>query len=263
MAIMTVTCLNQTVEAMTIPFTVSVAVQEEASPDLPQAFSTACRKIHTELKRIEADFSAFLPNSLVSRLAEGDESILLANTEFQEVYAAALLAKEETAGAFDPYFAGKFNPTGLVKGWAVEKIFASCLMPLAAFPEVTGLCINGGGDLQAWTKSDFRWKTGIENPAQPRLLLAIYDLASQALASSGYTYRGQHVTLTGPSDLSQVTLLAPDLTFADIWATAGLAMGEAAFKEQIARRRLSGLYARKDGQLALFTEGDLQYVQKA
>ncbi|MFV4960795.1 hypothetical protein VST03_05210 [Lactobacillus delbrueckii subsp. allosunkii] len=40
-------------------------------------------------------------------------------------------------------------------------------------------------------------------------------------------------------------------------------MGETAFKEQIAQRRLSGLYAGKDGQLALFTEGDLQYVQKA
>ena len=45
MAIMTVTCLNQTVEAMTIPFTVSVAVQGEASPDLTQAFTDACRKI--------------------------------------------------------------------------------------------------------------------------------------------------------------------------------------------------------------------------
>ncbi|MCD5535514.1 FAD:protein FMN transferase [Lactobacillus delbrueckii] len=151
---MNVTCLNQTVEAMTIPFTVSVAVQGEASPDLTQAFTDACRKIYTELKRIEADFSAFLPDSLVSRFAEGDESILLANAEFQEVYAAALLAKEETAGAFDPYFAGKFDPTGPAKG-------------------------------------------------------------------------------------------------------------ETAFKEQIAQRRLSGLYARKDGQLALFTEGDLQYVQKA
>ncbi|MBT8934183.1 hypothetical protein ACXO18_07965 [Lactobacillus delbrueckii subsp. bulgaricus] len=93
--------------------------------------------------------------------------------------------------------------------------------------------------------------------------MAIYDLPSHALTSSGYTYRGQHVTLTGPADLSQVTVLAPDLIFADIRATAGLAMGETAFKEQIAQRRLSGLYARKDGQLALFTEGDLQYVQKA
>ncbi|MBT8895191.1 hypothetical protein ACXO22_04470 [Lactobacillus delbrueckii subsp. bulgaricus] len=93
--------------------------------------------------------------------------------------------------------------------------------------------------------------------------MAIYDLPSHALTSSGYTYRGQHVTLTGPADLSQVTVLALDLIFADIWATAGLAMGETAFKEQIAQRRLSGLYARKDGQLALFTEGDLQYVQKA
>ncbi|SNR20016.1 Thiamin biosynthesis lipoprotein ApbE [Lactobacillus delbrueckii subsp. bulgaricus] len=108
-------------EAMTISFTVSVAVQGEASPNLTQAFTDACRKIYTELKRIEADFSAFLPDSLVSRFAEGDESILLANAEFQEVYEAALLAKEETAGAFDPYFAGKFDPTGLVKGWAVKK----------------------------------------------------------------------------------------------------------------------------------------------
>jgi hypothetical protein len=44
-AIMTVTCLNQTVAAMTISFTVSVAVQGEASPDLTQAFTDACRKI--------------------------------------------------------------------------------------------------------------------------------------------------------------------------------------------------------------------------
>ena len=44
MAIMTVTCLNQTVEAMTIPFTVSVAVQKEASPDLTQAFLAPIEK---------------------------------------------------------------------------------------------------------------------------------------------------------------------------------------------------------------------------
>ncbi|MBT8898218.1 hypothetical protein BTI49_03970 [Lactobacillus delbrueckii subsp. bulgaricus] len=135
--------------------------------------------------------------------------------------------------------------------------------PYLLFPKSPASASTAAGTCRPGPEATSAGKTGIENPAQPRLLLAIYDLPSHALTSSGYTYRGQHVTLTGPADLSQVTVLAPDLIFADIWATAGLAMGETAFKEQIAQRRLSGLYARKDGQLALFTEGDLQYVQKA
>ncbi|WP_201331524.1 FAD:protein FMN transferase, partial [Lactobacillus nasalidis] len=249
--------------AMTIPFTISLASRQQPAASLKQAFARACRQIQQELKRLESDYSAFLPDSLVSRFAQGEERILLASPEFQQVYAAALLAREETDGAFDPYFAGKFDPTGLVKGWAIQKCFASLLLPLASFPEVAGLCINGGGDLHAWTRDGFRWKVGIEDPKQPDQLLAIYDLASQACASSGFAHRGQHVTLSGPADLSQVTVLAPSLTFADIWATAGLAMGETAFKRQIAAKRLSGLYAAKDGRLVLFKEGELHYVQKA
>ena len=105
--------VSQTVEAMTLPFTISLVTRDKvSSKDLLEKVS---QDILSALEAIEQKFSAFRATSLVSRFQKGDETVML-DPEFQEIFARVTIAKTETRGAFDPYFQGVYNPTGLVKG---------------------------------------------------------------------------------------------------------------------------------------------------
>lgn len=244
--------ISRTVEAMTLPFTISLAVTQ-ASP-LEEELESLSLSILSELERLEEKFSAFRPSSLVCRFQDGDRSVLL-DQEFQEVFALAEMAHQETDGAFDPYYRGIYDPTGLVKGWVIEKIFQNKLHPYLQHPDVEAICLNGGGDMQFATKdtSDFVWKIGIENPENLQEIIAVFTAKNGAIATSGYSKRGQHIQ--AKNDLQQITFMDNSLTMADVWATAGLSIPENALNEAIARQQLSGLYI-KSQQLQFFQKGE-------
>ncbi|HFI0351624.1 TPA: FAD:protein FMN transferase [Streptococcus suis] len=244
--------ISRTVEAMTLPFTISLAVTQASQ--LEEELESLSMAILTELERLEEKFSAFRPSSLVCRFQDGDRSVLL-DQEFQEVFALAEMAHQETEGAFDPYYKGIYDPTGLVKGWVIEKIFQNKLNPYLQHPDVEAVCLNGGGDMQFATKdtSDFVWKIGIENPENLQEILAVFTAKNGAIATSGYSKRGQHIQ--AQNDIQQITFMDTNLTRADVWATAGLSMPENALNEAIARQQLSGLYI-KSQQLQFFQKGE-------
>lgn len=184
--------VSQTVEAMTLPFTISLVTRDKvSSKDLLEKVS---QDILSALGAIEQKFSAFRATSLVSRFQKGDETVML-DPEFQEIFARVTIAKTETRGAFDPYFQGVYNPTGMVKGWAVEKVFQQYLKPLLRLSEIEAVCLNGGGDMQFETKdnSSFIWKIGIENPDHLQEMIARFQMKTGALATSGYSKRGRHI----------------------------------------------------------------------
>lgn len=244
--------ISRTVEAMTLPFTISLAVTQASQ--LEDELESLSLEILAELERLEEKFSAFRPSSLVCRFQDGDRSVLL-DQEFQEVFALAEMAHLETKGAFDPYYKGIYDPTGLVKGWVIEKIFQNKLHPYLQHPDVEAICLNGGGDMQFAAKdtSDFVWKIGIENPENLKEILAVFTAKNGAIATSGYSKRGQHIQ--AKNDLQQITFMDSSLTRADVWATAGLSMPENALKEAIAQQQLSGLYI-KSQQLQFFQKGE-------
>ncbi|HFU4190284.1 TPA: FAD:protein FMN transferase [Streptococcus suis] len=244
--------INRTVEAMTLPFTISLAVTQASQ--LEEELESLSLEILAELERLEEKFSAFRPSSLVCRFQDGDRSVLL-DHEFQEVFALAEMAHRETEGAFDPYYKGIYDPTGLVKGWVIEHIFQTKLLPYLQHPDVEAVCLNGGGDMQFATKetSDFLWKIGIENPENLQEILAVFSAKNGAIATSGYSKRGQHIQ--SQNDIQQITFMDTSLTRADIWATAGLSIPENALNEAIARQQLSGLYI-KSQQLQFFQKGE-------
>ncbi|HFI0671493.1 TPA: FAD:protein FMN transferase [Streptococcus suis] len=244
--------ISRTVEAMTLPFTISLAVTQASQ--LEDELESLSLEILAELERLEEKFSAFRPSSLVCRFQDGDRSVLL-DQEFQEVFALAEMAYQETDGAFDSYYKGIYDPTGLVKGWVIEKIFQNKLHPYLQHPDVEAVCLNGGGDMQFATKdtSDFVWKIGIENPENLQEILAIFTAKNGAIATSGYSKRGQHIQ--AKNDLQQITFMDNSLTMADVWATAGLSIPENALNEAIARQQLSGLYI-KSQQLQFFQKGE-------
>ncbi|HFI0567268.1 TPA: FAD:protein FMN transferase [Streptococcus suis] len=244
--------ISRTVEAMTLPFTISLATV--SASQLDQELDKLSVGILSELERLEEKFSAFRSTSLVCRFQDGDRSVLL-DHEFQEVFALAEMAHRETEGAFDPYYKGIYDPTGLVKGWVIEHIFQTKLLPYLQHPDVEAVCLNGGGDMQFATKeaSSFVWKIGIENPENLQEILAVFSAKNGAIATSGYSKRGQHIQ--SKNGLQQITFMDTSLTRADIWATAGLSMPENKLAQAIAHHQLSGL-AIKPQQLQFFQKGE-------
>ena len=115
---------------------------------------------------------------------------------------------------------------GVVKGWAVHR----AARHLVALPG-TDVCLGGGGDLVCWTADPAGepWQVGIEDPRDPRALVARVPCRRAAVATSSAAHRGQHVVdaRTGrpPAGVASVTVVAADLVAADVDATAAFAQG--------------------------------------
>lgn len=255
--------LHRLIHQMNVPFTVSLAVTDRPAGEA--LLGPAAAQAAAELARIDRAYSPFRSHSLVRRYQAGDQSILLNDPEFQQIYAAVLAAAETTQGDFDPFFNGPFDPTGCVKGWAVARVTRAFLTPLLNDPAVVAVGVNGGGDMQLATRpgSAFQWHVGIEDPADPQRLIAAYTVATGAVATSGTSKRGEHVLRRGPADLAQVTILAPDLPAADVWATAGLAGGQARLLDHIAQAQLTGLFVTAAHRVQPFAKGVLANAQTA
>lgn len=249
------------VEAMTVPFTISVAATDEGLAY--EYLGSVTPLIEADLKRVDARFSPFKDDSLVSRFQRGEDSLLALDREFQQVYGAVSVAKDQTEGLFNPYYGGKYDPTGYVKGWSIQTAFEKHLTPLLEDSRVVGVCLNGGGDMQFASQHDFTWNIGIEDPRDLQSYLAAYQLTNGAVATSGYSKRGHHIQAVKEDDLLQVTVVDDQLSFADVWATAGMAAGQAEFDALIAKYRLSGLYLTQTGQLVVFNRGAINNVNAA
>lgn len=249
---------SETFEKMAIPFTVSIAAEDTF---------LACRhlqkvvpQLKKELSRIENDYSPFIETSLVSRYQKGEKTVLFDNDEFQEIFAATIMAKDLTVGAFNPYFSDQYDPTGYTKGWAIEKVFGQVLHPLLGDKEISGVCLNGGGDLQFESQNHFFWNIGIENPLSLQEIISSYHLENGAVATSGRSKRGRHIKIMGKADLEQVTIYSNSLAYSDIWATAGMAAGGTLFNRLISKFKLTGIYMKQNGDLVIFERGRFQHV---
>jgi thiamine biosynthesis lipoprotein len=148
-----------------------------------------------------------------------------------EVLALCEAAEARSHGWFSSRYAGTLDPTGLVKGWAVER--ASLLLAAAGVPDT---CINGGGDIQVSGRREpgRPWRIGISDPLHPGRFVAVVEGAGQfAVATSGTAERGCHVLDPNSgapprNGLASVTVLTRGLTAADAWATAAFARGSTA-----------------------------------
>ncbi|WP_125583404.1 FAD:protein FMN transferase [Levilactobacillus cerevisiae] len=254
---------NTVINLINIPFTITFAVRE-VSPAVEIQLNLVTEEIYHELQTVDATFSPFRADSLVRRFQAGDWRLLTENADFSEVYGRCAAAEKATQGFFDPLFAGTYDPTGLVKGWAIERAYNRHLAPLLAEPAIIGVALNGGGDMQLGVQpyQDFSWGVGIENPQNLQEVIASYQLKNAAVATSGYAKRGTHIKPAAVMPLQQVTVVADHLVDADVWATAGMAAGETAFKPLIAAQQLSGLLV-TDQELVGFAEGRWAHAQEA
>jgi thiamine biosynthesis lipoprotein len=204
---------------------VSLDLRDE---DVPEA---ALDDVFEFLRDVERRFSPFRPESEVGRLIAGELAESEASDDLRLVLGLAEDLRRTTGGYFDirrhrPD--GRPDPTGLVKGWAVET--AAWRLEDAG---ATRFAVNAGGDVitRGEPEPGRPWRVGIRHPDRVDAVVAVVGLRDGAMATSGAYERGQHITdpHTGrpPEGLASLSVVGPSLTWADAYATAAFAMGPA------------------------------------
>jgi len=198
---------------------------------LPPDLDAAIDGCFDELRELERVFSTFRPDSDVSRYRDGAAALGDLDPRVADVRDACRRAELATGGRFTAWFDGRFDPTGYVKGWAVESTARRWLEPLVARPGVIAAAIDAGGDLQLFTAvdADWTWNIGIADPHDRSRVVATVEVRDGAVATSGTAERGSHILdpATGQpaAAVSSATVIMPSLTEADVWATAAVVAG--------------------------------------
>ena len=201
---------------------VSIDVRDEIAGD-------AIAEVRDWLHHVDAVFSPFKPDSEVSRFARGEIDVVAQNDDLAFVIAACERLFHETDGYFDAYARGAFDPSGFVKGWAIER--ASAMLVQAGSRHHM---INAGGDIRVRGDAlpDDGWRIGVVHPADRKAFSTVVEIRDAAIATSGSSERGLHVfdphRGAPAAELASVTIVGPDLTSTDAYATAALAMGRRA-----------------------------------
>jgi thiamine biosynthesis lipoprotein len=199
------------------------------------------------LHHVDATFSTYRPDSVISRLAAGQIEMDDCGSEVHQVLAACERYRIATGGYFDCRYAGSLDPSGYVKGWAIQR--ASELLERRG---AANHCVNGGGDVQCVGAPEpgGRWTVGIVDPRDRAAVLATVAGERLAVATSGPAERGAHIvdphTGTRPDTWSSVTVVGEQLTEVDVWATAAVALGPRA-EEWLRDQGMRALLVRPDG----------------
>lgn len=183
--------------------------------------------LFAELRAVDALFSTYRPDSQISRLAAGELDLADCHPWVTEVLGLCERATQLTDGWFDALLpAGDgtltLDPSGLVKGWAVARATAELAR---AWP--ADAYVNAGGDIALVSRSGQPWRVGVADPAGG--LLGALPLTDGGIATSGTEHRGAHIvdpkTRRPATALRSVTVVGPDLLWADVLATALFARG--------------------------------------
>ena len=196
--------------------------------DVDHARRVIAAAVHI-LHTADAVFSTYRPDSDISRLNRGELRLAACHPDVARVLDLCAWFEAKTDGYFTARYDGSIDPTGLVKGWAVDR--AAQHIADAGYQHVL---VNGGGDIAAvgGRAPGLPWRVGIAHPFRSDVLLATVELFTGGVATSGTTCRGAHVinprTGSPATEWASITVSGPDLVSADVYATAALARGRSA-----------------------------------
>ncbi len=210
----------------------------------------AVRAVFTELRKADDTFSTYKDGSVVSQVRSGVISLADCPNEVRAVAERAARWRDLTGGLFDPRRPdGTWDPSGLVKGWAVERAAASLRTPGSL-----DWCLNAGGDVLLHCAAGRSFRVGIADPRSAGCVLTSVALTAGAVATSGTGARGRHIYdprlgEEAQSRWASVTVTGPSLETADVLATAAFVAG-AEWQELLARfPDYAGLAVDESGEL--------------
>ena len=202
-------------QIMGMPILVDVRDEHVRAEDLDRAFAW--------LRSVDVTFSTFRPDSEICRIDRGELPLSEAHDDVRWILARCEALREETGGYFDARASGRLDPSGLVKGWSVDR--AAELLREAG---LRNFAVSAGGDMRTVGTA---WRVGVQHPHRRQSVAAVLQVDDAAVATSGAYARGDHVidphTGNPPDDLLSVTVVGPELATADAYATAAFAMGHA------------------------------------
>jgi FAD:protein FMN transferase len=208
-------------QIMGLPVSVLARGGEGGGADSTEA-DAAVQALFAELHQVDADFSPYRTDSAISRLNRGELQLADSPADVRDVAARCELARLRTGGRFDATRPdGSWDPSGLVKGWAVER----AVRLLAGAGTGADWCVNAGGDVIVVAASGQPFTVGIQDPRDPGRLATSLPCAGGAVATSGTAARGAHLydPRTGAPVVTSwlsVTVTGASLEVADVLATA-------------------------------------------
>jgi thiamine biosynthesis lipoprotein len=190
-------------------------------------------------RRVDDLFSTWRADSEISRLARGELALADTDADVREVLELCDRLHADSGGAFDIRVGahpdvvpreglGPIDPSGMVKGWALERA-ASYLRDAGA----ANFTFTAGGDVICAGQPEpaTGWRVGIQHPWRRDRVAAVVDVSDLGVATSGRYERGNHIidprTNVPALGLMSVTVIASDLAIADGYATAALVLGPA------------------------------------
>lgn len=197
--------------------------------DLTSEFDPApsISRVTEFVHKVDDVFSTYKENSIISKLRRGEIEIEQCPPEVIEVWNLAAFVKDLTEGAFDPWAVqGGFDPSGLVKGWAADKVAAILLEAGASHIQV-----NAAGDLtlRGGFTPEKPWSIGVVNPDNHLEVLQTFEIQDGAIATSGTYERGAHIIdpHTGMIAIGakSATVIGPNGAITDALATALMVSG--------------------------------------
>lgn len=213
---------------MGMPITVAIPEPRATADDLEQVFAW--------FTAVDETFSPYKVTSEISRLNAGDITEDQCSADVRLILALSEATRRETNGYFNIEHNGRRDPSGIVKGWAIQR--AAGLLRGRGFQRYY---VDAGGDIQVATPAGERpWRVGVRNPFNRTEIVKVLTLTDQGVATSGTAIRGQHVyNPLQPGapllDVVSLTVVGPNVYEADRFATAAFAMGRSgiAFIERV------------------------------
>lgn len=203
---------------MGMPITVQVEDADATADDLERVFDY--------FGYVDATFSTYRESSDVSRLNRGELAPADYSDDLRETLALAERTKRETSGYFDIMRGGVCDPSGVVKGWAIQRAAEQLGERGRA-----NFYIDAGGDIAiAGLRDGAPWRVGIRNPFNRQQIVKALAVTDCGVATSGTAIRGQHIYNPHDPDMPlrdivSLTVIGPTVCDADRFATGAFAMG--------------------------------------
>lgn len=186
----------------------------------------ALQDVFDDFELLDRIFSPFMADSDVSRINRGELRLEDADELIRQVENLCRQYERATDGFFSAWIAGRFDPSGLVKGWAIDR--GCSLLDRHGY---RNYFVDAGGDVQTrgLNAEGGPWRVGIRHPVQRDKFARVVLASGLAVATSGIYEKGEHVldphTGKAASTWLSFSVAGPDILEADVYATACLAMG--------------------------------------